>query len=439
MIPEIPIHQGGSPTLTLRQRPPLVLIPQHFGCLIFDRRTSRYQPFDEEATAILRQLRQVPAQQYLATLPDAERDRQRDFVEFFDQADFFHADGRLAAACLDVTPPADHLTGPLAVHLEIIGACNLTCTHCFAGTLPRNQNPLQLWEIDRLCGELAGIGGFRLGLTGGEPMMRQDLFDIIDAATAHGLHPCLTTNGLLITEDAAREFGRRDLVWLNVSLDGATAATNDAIRGPGTFEKVMAGLRVLGRHARFTLAFTITSANAHETRACAELARSVGAHTAVFRPMYPTGTGLAHMHLMPTFEQYTNALRQLDECLQVDEDLRGIDPFSPQHRDDLLADVTGNRGCGAANHVASISVQGEVNPCSFLGPDWDSGNIRERSFVEIWNQGHRFAAMRQMSGAGCSADGFSGGCRVRAQVYNGDVDAADPWQTQFVQLGGHAS
>ncbi len=92
--------------------------------------------------------------------------------------------------------------------------------------------------------------------------MRNDLFEIVDRATAHGLHPCLTTNGLLIDEEIARQFGRRELVWLNVSLDGATAESNDSVRGEGTFDQVLEKLKLLGRHARFTIAFTITSQNA---------------------------------------------------------------------------------------------------------------------------------------------------------------------------------
>jgi MoaA/NifB/PqqE/SkfB family radical SAM enzyme len=78
-------------------------------------------------------------------------------------------------------------------------------------------------------------------------------------------------------------------VWLNVSLDGATAKTNDRVRGAGTFDRVVENLRLLGQHARFTLAFTVMSTNVHEIEACAELAARVGALTAVFRPLYPVG------------------------------------------------------------------------------------------------------------------------------------------------------
>src|SRR5262249_36169178 len=209
---------------------------------------------------------------------------------------------------LDVEPPPDHLVGPLAVHLEVVAACNLRCIHCFAGELPRKERALTLDELDRLFADMARMGSFRLGLTGGEPLLRHDLFEIIDLATVHGLCPCVTTNGLRITEAIAREFGKRNLLWLNVSLEGASAATNDPIRGEGTFDQVLERLAVLARYAHFTLAFTLMSTNVHEVEACAELAYRVGADTAVFRPLYPVGTARHHLDLMPTFAQYGDAL-----------------------------------------------------------------------------------------------------------------------------------
>ena len=296
---------------------------------------------------------------------------------------FFRLDGRLAADVLSVDAPADHLVGPLAVHLEVVGACNLTCTHCFAGALPRNQHPLSTAEMDGLFADLAGIGSFRLGLTGGEPLLRKDLFDILDAAVGRGLCPCLTTNALLLTEESAREFGKRQLVWLNVSLEGPTAESNDAVRGSGTFAGVIEKLKLLRRHARFTLAFTVLSTNAHLVRQCAELAYQVGAHTAVFRPLYPAGVALDHLDLMPSFAQYSGALRELADVRLPEGDLRGLDPFSPATRAATQPRIHTSHTCGAGQHVCSVSVQGDVNPCSFLGPAFNSGNIRQAPFRHL--------------------------------------------------------
>lgn len=401
---------------------PLVLIPEYFGSLVFDRRSSRYMPFDHEATAVLREAIELGVGEAVGRIDDpVQRAARIDFFEYFEQLGWLSVDGRLAAKRIDVEPPADHLLGPLAVHLEVIAACNLRCTHCFAGELPRKAD-LGLNEMDRLFAELAGLGSFRLGLTGGEPLLRKDLLDIVDAATAHGLHPCLTTNGLLIDERIARELGKRELVWLNVSLEGATALTNDRVRGLGTFTEVKRRLRLLAEHARFTIAFTITSANADEVEACAALARELGAHTAVFRPLYPVGVAREHPELMPSFSQYSDALARLAG------DLFAIDPFSPQHRADNQARTHANLGCGAANLVASVSASGEVNPCSFLGSEFDGGNLRERSFAEIWSASQVFERLRRSSGSAC---GFQGGCRARALAANGSVDAADPWHDEW--------
>ena len=248
--------------------PPLVLIPQFFGSIVFDRRTSRYVPFDTDTTEILRRTGVEPIDGVLARIIDPDRrGRAERFFEDFYRRGFFTIDTRFAGTVLDLEIPPDHLAGPLALHLEVVAACNLTCSHCFAGALPRRERPLALDELDRLFAEMARLGTFRLGLTGGEPLLRKDIFEIIDRAVSHGLCPCVTTNGLLITEDIARQFGKRELVWLNVSLDGATAATNDGVRGAGTFDRVIDRLTVLGKHARFTLAFTVMRSNLAEIRA----------------------------------------------------------------------------------------------------------------------------------------------------------------------------
>jgi radical SAM protein with 4Fe4S-binding SPASM domain len=402
---------------------PLVLIPEYFGSLVFDRRSSRYMPFDHAATAALHDALELG----VASAVGRERDPERqalliEFFDYFERLGWLRVDGRLAARRLHVTPPPDHLLGPLAVHLEVIAACNLRCTHCFAGELPRKAD-LTLAQMDSLFAELAGLGSFRLGLTGGEPLLRKDLLDVLDAATAHGLHPCLTTNGLLIDERIARELGKRELVWLNVSLEGATAISNDRVRGLGTFTEVKRRLRLLAEHARFTLAFTITSANADEVESCAALARELGAHTAVFRPLYPVGVAREHPELMPSFSQYSDALTRLAG------DLYAIDPFSPQHRAGQQARTHANLGCGAANLVASVSASGDVNPCSFLGAEFDGGNLRERSFADIWSASQVFERLRRMSGSAC---GFRGGCRARALAAHGSVDAADPWHDEWL-------
>src|SRR5262249_54638275 len=150
---------------------------------------------------------------------------------------------------------------------------------------------------------------------------------------------------------------------------------------------------------------------------CAELAWRVGAHTAVFRPLYPAGVALDHLDLMPSFAQYSAALRDLAEMSLPRADLRGLDSFSPETGAATQPRVHTNPTCAAGNHVCSISVQGDVNPCSFLGPAFNTGNIRQVPFPVIWRTGQHLRRMRGPAGE------FSGGCRARAQAFAGSVDA----------------
>jgi len=419
---------------------PLVLVPQYFGSLVFDRRTSRYFPFDRESTELLIDLAKDGLTGVLAEIDSNEQQEtvQRFYDCYYEQG-FFGFDERLSADILKVEVPSNHLVGPLSVHLEVIAACNLTCTHCFATPLPRNQNPLQLNELDGLFIQLAELGAFRLGLTGGEPLLRKDLFDILDAATERGLHPCLTTNALLVTRDIARQFGSRRLVWLNVSLEGPSPETNDLVRGLGTFDQVVKNLELLAEHARFTLAFTIMRTNAHLVRQCAELAYRVGAHTAVFRPLYPAGSALQHLELMPTFSQYQQAMSDLATMEIAQTDLHGLDPFGPESRALAGAEIHTSHTCSAGTHVCSISVQGDVNPCSFLGPGFNAGNIRVLPFSEIWRNSQHMQRMRQCDSPTDTEHRFHGGCRARSQTFAGSFDAPDPWFTEFERQSSDGS
>jgi MoaA/NifB/PqqE/SkfB family radical SAM enzyme len=431
-------------TLSHEPRAPLALVPQYFGSVVFDRRTSRYLPFDSEATSLLRCLKGENIDSVLQNAVNEEASQRiQQFYQDFYRAGFFSIDGKFVGEILEVDVPQNHLVGPLALHLEVVAACNLSCTHCFAGELPRKENPLTLDELDDLFRQMASLGTYRLGLTGGEPLLRRDLFQIIDLALNHGLCPCVTTNGLLITEEIAREFGKRELVWLNVSLEGASSATNDPIRGLGSFDRAIERIRVLRKHSKFTLAFTILASNLGEIQACAALARQLGAGTAVFRPLYPVGVARHHLDLMPTFEQYNDALNEL-ASLQDGSQLRDLDPFGPFSRHGTQSIVYQNHGCGAGNLVCSVSVSGDVSPCSFLGPAWYGASVRQQSLRQIWAESARFQAIRSLPDAeafdsGPGAARFSGGCRARALVLNGSANAPDPWLSSHAQLTADSS
>jgi radical SAM protein with 4Fe4S-binding SPASM domain len=413
---------------------PLVLVPQFFGSMVYDRASCQYLPFDAKATDILVNLAQKPLSDVLRETNEEERHTIIAFFDRFQSLGFFTVAEKFAGAILPLSPAADHLTGPLTLHLELTRACNLHCLHCFAGEKEEHGAPLSDAELSRLFAEMAALGTFRLGLTGGEPLLRHDLLDIVDMAIAQGLSPCLTTNGLLLDDQTARALGRRNLAWLNVSLEGASAATHDDVRGTGTFAMVVEKIKLLARHARFSLAFTVMRSNLHEAEACVELAHMLGAQAAVFRPLYPVGEACRHPELFISFADYLTVLKRLRFMHGNTWSFCSAHPWGPHSRADSEAVVYANFGCGAANLVCSVSATGNVSPCSFLGEKFVAGNLRRQSLSEIWHASQIFTTMRALTGESkCAAcDDYatcSGGCRARALAWRGDINDADPWCT----------
>lgn len=405
-------------------RRPFVLVPQWFGSIVFERATARYLPFDHEITALLRASTRVAID--VACEDPGRRERLHAFLEEHYPRGMFTVDLRFDGDVLDLDPPEGMLSAPLVTHLEVNAVCNIACVHCFAGALPRKERPLALDELDALFADMAAMGALRLALSGGEPLLRKDLYELIDLAIARGLRTSLVTNGLLLDERHVNALAKRDLLWLSVSLDGATAAVNDAIRGEGTFDAVLERVALLRGRVPFSLAMTVTSTNYQEAAAFNDLARRVGASGAVLRPMYPAGMGRARAELVPTFAQYRAALAALDDAADRAtscDALTSHETYGPQHRSATDASVIAHLGCGAGTTLAAISSSGVVSPCSFLGDDFDGPSIRDEPLSSIWRRAPTFARLRSPE----AAASFRGGCRARSLVFAGSAFAPDPW------------
>ena len=126
--------------------------------------------------------------------------------------------------------------------------------------------------------------------------------------------------------------------------------------------------------------------------------------------------------------------------------LHHVDPFSPRIRAERQSVIHTNLGCGAGNLVASISLSGGMNPCSFLGPEYVAGSVADTTFADLWHRSSGFRDIRALpggnacgggcgsadspgSGSACATGHFTGGCRARSLVLNGHIDAPDPWLT----------
>src|SRR6185312_13579370 len=128
------------------------------------------------------------------------------------------------------------LDAPICLTWELTYACNLACVHCLSSSGRRDSRELSTAQCRAVIDELERMRVFYVNIGGGEPTVRPDFWDLVDYATAHHVGVKFSTNGVRITPDVAERLAASDYVDVQISLDGATAEVNDAVRGPGSFD-----------------------------------------------------------------------------------------------------------------------------------------------------------------------------------------------------------
>jgi mycofactocin radical SAM maturase len=320
------------------------------------------------------------------------------------------------------------LRAPVNVTWEITEACNLSCRHCLSADLRAEQRgELTFGECRRIVDDLAAADVFQVNFGGGEPFLRNDFLDLLAYAQVKGITTCVSTNGTLLDDDLVERLAAMDGLYLQVSLDGATSATNDAIRGAGTFARILEGVDCLRRHGvrDFSLNMVVTRVNVHEVAEFADLAGRLGAKARLSR-FRPSGAGCA------SWEDYRLTRAQLLELSEFlgerTEILTGDSFFSlaPESRRRM-----GLTMCGAARMTMAIAPDGGVYPCAFLtDPAFLAGDAAADSPVAVFRDSEVFARLRANDNAACSAcSRFSlchGGCPAVAYFVARSLDAGDP-------------
>lgn len=351
---------------------------------------------------------------------------------------------------------------------ETTKACNLRCQHCRA--VPeeeRSRVELDTEESFGLIDQIAEVAKPVLVLSGGEPLYRNDIFDIGAYGCSKGFRMALATNGTLIDRSLARRIKTTGFSRVAVSLDGARASTHDAFRGiPGSHEKAIDGLRFLREEGvSIQINSTIARHNVSELPAMLELALSLGADALHIFMLVPVGCGvsIADREMLPA-DEYERVLHWFyDQSKSVEIDLKATcaphyfrvraqriveerkqgDRSTPfvAHGTQLKAapDPAGGRplsamtrGCLAGTAVCFVSNAGEIYPCGYLPVS--AGSIRRERFGDIWAKSQVFAQLRDsqtLTGKCgiCKYEGICGGCRARAYSDNGDYLAEEPFCT----------
>ncbi len=319
---------------------------------------------------------------------------------------------------------------PICITWELTYACNLACTHCLSSSGRRDERELTTQQAEAFIDELQRMNVFYANIGGGEPTLRADFWHLIDYATQHSVGIKFSTNGHRLTPARARELAQQPSVDVQVSLDGATAQVNDAIRGAGSFATATRALGHLA-DAGFPnpkLSVVMTRQNISQLDAFAALADRFGATLRLTR-LRPSGRAVRRWDdLRPSRDQ----LRSLHEwLLQHGQNVLTGDSFF--HLSAFGERLPGMNVCGAGRVVCLIDPVGDVYACPFaLDEAFRAGNICwDGGFERVWTDATLFHTLRTPSvSSGCAhcpaLDACRGGC-VAAKFFTGlPLDGPDP-------------
>jgi radical SAM protein with 4Fe4S-binding SPASM domain len=332
--------------------------------------------------------------------------------------------------------------------------CNLSCRHCYISAEDKKyEGELSTTHAKSLIDNLAAMKVPVLLFSGGEPLLRGDLFELGEYAGRVGLRPVISTNGTLITPEVARRIRASGFQYVGISIDG-DEEIHDTFRGrKGCFQQALTGLRnSLAAGNKTGIRFTINKLNYHALPAVLEMVEKEGIQRFCMYHMVYAGRGKAMADLDTTIEQKRQVIeflidKTLDfynrgvevEILTTDNHADGIYilQYFERNKPERVAEVKQllalHGGCSAGQKMANIDPLGDVHPCQF----WSHktlGNVLDKPFNVIWQQ-ERNEFLSQLRTKDSLISGRCGqcryktmcsGCRIRAEAVGGDQWGEDP-------------
>ena len=321
------------------------------------------------------------------------------------------------------------LDAPICLTWELTYACNLACAHCLSSSGRRDPRELSTEECKAVIDELQRMQVFYVNIGGGEPTVRNDFWELLDYATSRDVGVKFSTNGIKVDAEAARRIAANPYVDVQISIDGATADVNDAVRGEGSYATAIRALQHLsdaGVSAK--LSVVCTRHNLGQLDLLKAIADRFGAQLRLTR-LRPSGRGAdVWDELHPTAVQQ----RELYDWLVLHgEGVLTGDSFF--HLAAYGAPLPGLNLCGAGRVVCLIDPVGDVYACPFAIHDqFLAGSVRSKGgFAGVWRDSELFLELREpQSGGACAGcdqyDACRGGC-MAAKFFTGlPLDGPDP-------------
>jgi radical SAM protein with 4Fe4S-binding SPASM domain len=339
---------------------------------------------------------------------------------------------------------------PKWVAWEITRRCNLSCVHCRSSSAAevKGHPDFSFAQAKKVLDDIVSYAGPVVVLSGGEPLLREDVFQIARYGTELGLRMCLATNGTLVTEKTCAHIKEAGIRMVSLSLDGAKAETHDNFRNQkGAFDGTLNAIRLFNENAiPFLVNSSFTLRNRHEIPDIYKLVRGLGATAWYMFMIVPTGRGEDIMAELIPEEIYDEILEWHYQVEKQEDDILMRPTCAPHYyrivrqkakeegssfkRRNLQFSTGGSKGCLAGQLICLIDVDGEVLPCSYFAKS--AGNVFTTPFKDIWEKSELFLSLRDYTSykdncGRCEYVNVCGGCRARAFAITGDYLAQEPY------------
>ena len=329
-------------------------------------------------------------------------------------------------------PIAQRAFKPSLISWNLTRKCNLRCPHCYMEGGAAEVDELSTEECLGLIDEMKGLGTEMLILTGGEPLLRRDIYQIARTASETGMWVVMGTNGVLVNDHVAAKMVECGVKGVGISIDSIDPAKHNSFRGgPNAWEHSVRALETCKKHGLEVLVqTTVMEMNRHEIPELIAFARDKGAWSFNLYFLVQTGRGQQMNDLSP--EETDTMLRDLVRQQDGYRPMLVRSKCAPQFKQIAYEMGQGgleSGGCMAGTQYCRITPGGDVTPCPYMTVI--AGNVRERGFADVWDSSEVFRDLRDRSrlkgrcGA-CEFNELCGGCRCRAQAAFGDYLEEDP-------------
>ncbi len=332
--------------------------------------------------------------------------------------------------------------------------CNLKCKHCYLGAEDRDYSgELTTEQAIALITDLGQMKVPVLLFSGGEPLVRKDLFELARHARQQGLRIVLSSNGALITAEMARKLKEAEFAYVGISIDGLKDVHDDFRGVPGAFDAAIQGIRnAMNAGLKAGARFTVNKLNYRDLPEVLEMMAGEGIPRFCMYHLVYAGRGtdlvkqdLTNEERRELVEMLVEKTMELDrrgvemEVLTTDNHADGIfiyreiEKKQPERAEEVRQLLAMHGGCSACEKIANIDPRGDVHPCQFW-MDKSLGNVKDRPFSEIWADssdamvGKLREKAKHLKGrcGSCRYRELCAGCRIRAEVVHGDMWQEDP-------------